>query len=70
MYWLSTVQTVYHFTKTTREDFNVDVSPGERSNMREFEASLRGIAEQIITCLFELLDRVSSFVIVMHATND
>lgn len=61
MYWLSTVQTVYFFTKTSREDFNFDISPAERSNMRDFENSLRNVADQIVTYLFELLDRVSLF---------
>ncbi len=60
MYWLSTVQTVYYFTKTNREDFSLDVSPAERSNMRDFENSLRGVADLIVTHLFELLDHVSS----------
>ncbi len=59
MYWLSTVQAVYYFTKTSREDFNVDVSPAERSNMRDFENNLRGVADTLVTYLFELLDRVS-----------
>jgi hypothetical protein len=57
MYWLGTVQTVYYFTKTSREDFNFDVSPAERSNMRDFENNLRGVADLIVTYLFELLDR-------------
>ena len=61
MYWLGTVQTVYYFTKTSREDFNFDVSPAERSNMRDFENNLRGVADLIVTYLFELLDRVSFF---------